>query len=126
MAAWRSARREPSPPLRVSSAPAISHASSADRAWYERSASPGKVMCGDRGLQLIRTGGGMEGLLDDVAEQAVEDLEPAADSIQWSRAFGDQVRREIARPPLGDPARLLLFDGHMDATNKHADSRPRP
>lgn len=23
-------------------------------------------------------------------------------------------------------ARLLLFDGHMDATNKHADSRPRP
>jgi hypothetical protein len=39
----------------------------------------------------------MEGLLDDVAEQAVEDLEPTADSIQWSRALGDQVRREIAR-----------------------------
>ena len=38
-----------------------------------------------------------EGLLDDVAEQAVEDLEPTADSIQWSRALGDQVRREIAR-----------------------------
>jgi len=38
----------------------------------------------------------MEGLLDDVAEQAVEDLEPTADSIQWSRALGDQVRREIA------------------------------
>jgi hypothetical protein len=39
----------------------------------------------------------MEGLLDDVAEQAVEDLEPTADSIQWSRALGDEVRREIAR-----------------------------
>ena len=39
----------------------------------------------------------MEGLLDDVAEQAVEDLEPTADSIQWSRALCDQVRREIAR-----------------------------
>lgn len=39
----------------------------------------------------------MEGLLDDVAEQAVEDLEPTADSIQWSRALGDKVRREIAR-----------------------------
>ena len=39
----------------------------------------------------------MEGLLDDVAEQAVEDLEPTADSIQWSRALGDQVRREVAR-----------------------------
>ncbi len=38
----------------------------------------------------------MEGLLDDVAEQAVEDLEPTADSIRWSRALGDQVRREIA------------------------------
>jgi hypothetical protein len=39
----------------------------------------------------------MEGLLDDVAEQAVEDLEPTADSIQWSRALGDQVRRELVR-----------------------------
>lgn len=39
----------------------------------------------------------MEGLLDDVAEQAIEDLEPTADSIQWSHALGDQVRREIAR-----------------------------
>lgn len=39
----------------------------------------------------------MEGLLDDVAEQAVEDLEPTVDSIQWSRALGDQVRREVAR-----------------------------
>jgi hypothetical protein len=39
----------------------------------------------------------MEGLLDDVAEQAVEDLEPTEDSIQWSRELGDQVRREILR-----------------------------
>jgi hypothetical protein len=38
----------------------------------------------------------MEGLLDDVAEQAVEDLEPTAESIQWSRTLGDQVRHEIA------------------------------
>ena len=48
----------------------------------------------------------MEGLLDDVAEQAVEDLAPTADSIQWSRALGDQVRREIARMERrGVPAR---------------------
>lgn len=39
----------------------------------------------------------MEDLLDDVAEQAVEDLAPTADSIRWSRALGDQVRRELAR-----------------------------
>jgi hypothetical protein len=39
----------------------------------------------------------MENLLDDIAEQAVEDLAPTADSIRWSRALGDQVRRELAR-----------------------------
>jgi hypothetical protein len=29
-----------------------------------------------------------------------------------------------AADALGRPTRLLLFDRHMDATNKHADSRP--
>jgi hypothetical protein len=38
----------------------------------------------------------MEGLLDDVAEQAVEDLAPTADSIQWSKELGDEVRRQLA------------------------------
>jgi hypothetical protein len=38
----------------------------------------------------------MEGLLDDVAEQAVEDLEPTADSIRWSQDLGDNVRRQLA------------------------------
>jgi len=51
----------------------------------------------------------MEGLLDDVAEQAVEDRKPTADSIRWSRALGDQVRREIELLELrGVPARTGL------------------
>jgi len=39
----------------------------------------------------------MEGLLDDVAEQAVEDHAPTADNIRWSREVGEKVARVLAR-----------------------------
>lgn len=67
----------------------------------------------------------MDGLLDDVAEQAVEDLEPTADSVRWSQALGDKVRRQLAsmerrgaRTPTDQVRRSVTIPAEIQALDR--------